>query len=520
MMKYLSLFSGIGGFELGLQNSKYDFECIGFSEIDEYAKSIYTRHFLGHKDLGNASEIDPKELQDFELLVGGFPCQAFSLAGNRQGFDDTRGTLFFEVARILKEKKPKYFLLENVHGLLSHDKGRTFKTMLGIFSELGYDVEWQTFNSKDFGTCQHRDRIYIKGYFRAKCGREILSVRRSYPKTGVRKAVGLKLHTFNRQVKKRVHSVDYDELSQFLRSAKKKANISVIKISEKLGKPQTEVEHWFRTDDFFAPPTDDIWFDLKELLGIESDTYDAFLTEFEWVDGVYEIDKRAYGVDGLSPTLTTTETLVTQENDDRSVKKIGNIHPNGHSQSGTVYNADGLSGSLCATDHKNPIKVVTDRKIKRVMNTSATNHMGADVLGVDGLSTSITSSNYKHPLQILETDGMEVEKVYGSTQKHRAETDGTYSPTLTSAMGMGGGHIPMLQLKKSNWKTVNNDFRIRRLTPRECERLQAFPDDWTRYGADGEEISDTQRYKCLGNAVTTTVVTWIADNYLFGADDA
>lgn len=486
-MKYLSLFSGIGGFELGLQNSKYDFECIGFSEIDDYAKQIYTRWFPRHRDLGDASKIDTSELQDFELLVGGFPCQAFSLAGYRQGFDDTRGTLFFEIARILADKKPRYFLLENVFGLLSHSKGETFKRMLGIFAELGYDVEWQTFNSKDFGTAQSRERLYIKGYFRAKCGREILSVRRSGSKTDVPGSVSPKAFKFNRQVKKRVHSVDYKELSQFLRDAKKSAKVSVAQISEKLGKPQTEVEHWFRTDDFFAPPTDDIWFDLKGLLGIESDTYDAFITEFEWVDGVYEIDKRAYEIDGLSPTLTTTETLA---------------------------------------------------KINIVGNLSDTGHHGDDIMGTDGLSTSMTASNHKHPLRIIETDDIMDSSLNCKTNENnisllklKTNTNLGYDevtkgdgvrlchPSSTKARGRTQKGLTGALSTSADWGTVDKDYRIRRLTPRECERLQAFPDDWTRFGANGEEISETQRYKTLGNAVTTTVVTWIVDNWLFGESD-
>ena len=117
------MFSGIGGFELGLQNSRHEFTNIGFSEVDKYATSIYLRHFPNHKPYGDATKIDTGELEDFEFLVGGFPCQAFSIAGKRKGFDDARGTLFFEIARILKDKKPKYFLLENVKGLLSHEEG-------------------------------------------------------------------------------------------------------------------------------------------------------------------------------------------------------------------------------------------------------------------------------------------------------------------------------------------------------------------------------------------------------------
>lgn len=172
---YISLFSGIGGFEVGLQNSKHNFKCLGYSEIDKYATSIYSRHFPNHKYLGDATKIETKNLPDFDFLVGGFPCQAFSLAGKRRGFDDTRGTLFFEIARILKDKRPRYFLLENVKGLLSHNKGETFQTILKILSDIGYYVKWEVLNSKDFQVPQRRERVFIKGYSRRECGGEVLS---------------------------------------------------------------------------------------------------------------------------------------------------------------------------------------------------------------------------------------------------------------------------------------------------------------------------------------------------------
>lgn len=159
-MKYFSMFSGIGGFEYGLEQSDYNFECVGFSEIDKYAKSIYKNHFPDHHDYGDATQINTDDLPDFDLLVGGFPCQAFSIAGQRKGFEDTRGTLFFEIARILKDKKPSYFLLENVRGLLSHNKGETFQTILTVLSDLDYIVSWEVLNSKDFGVPQRRESVY------------------------------------------------------------------------------------------------------------------------------------------------------------------------------------------------------------------------------------------------------------------------------------------------------------------------------------------------------------------------
>jgi DNA (cytosine-5)-methyltransferase 1 len=276
-MKYFSMFSGIGGFELGIQRAfSCDREqqtdtkispqdssispeivkpnkpkvgrnntCIGYSEIDKYAIKVYERQFngntgdkctdatcgqtepnknmlqvrqretisalsrnnsrignvsenggsvlptdigrirticnecgrqKGHRNYGDATAINPAKLPDFDLLVGGFPCQAFSIAGKRKGFNDTRGTLFFDIARILAEKRPRHLVLENVKGLLSHDSGKTFQTILGVLSDLGYRVEWQVLNSKDFGVPQNRERIYFVGHLRGECAGEVFPI--------------------------------------------------------------------------------------------------------------------------------------------------------------------------------------------------------------------------------------------------------------------------------------------------------------------------------------------------------
>ena len=140
--------------------------CVGYSEIDPYAIKVFERNFQGVKNYGDITTIKTEELPDFDCLVGGFPCQAFSLAGLRRGFDDTRGTLFFDLARILRAKQPRLFVFENVKGLLSHDRGRTFKTIIATIDELGYDAQWQVVNSKNFGTPQNRDRVIIVGHLR------------------------------------------------------------------------------------------------------------------------------------------------------------------------------------------------------------------------------------------------------------------------------------------------------------------------------------------------------------------
>ena len=165
-IRYFSMFSGIGGFELGIEAAAHELgitaECVGYSEIDKHAIRTYEEHYA-HDNYGDATTIDADHLPDFDLLVGGFPCQAFSIAGKRLGFDETRGTLFFDIARILKAKEPRFFILENVKGLISHNKGQTFRTIVRVLDGLGYDLQWKVLNSKDHGVPQSRERVFIVG---------------------------------------------------------------------------------------------------------------------------------------------------------------------------------------------------------------------------------------------------------------------------------------------------------------------------------------------------------------------
>ena len=186
-MKVFSMFSGIGGFELGLEQSNLEHQLIGFSEIDKYAISIFEQKFQGVKNYGDATTIRGDELPDFDLLVGGFPCQSFSVAGLQKGFGDTRGTLFFDIARICSEKRPRYLVLENVRGLLSHDGGKTFQTILRVLADLGYGVEWQVLNSKNFGVPQNRERVFIVGYLGGRSGRQIFPIAREVREASVAK---------------------------------------------------------------------------------------------------------------------------------------------------------------------------------------------------------------------------------------------------------------------------------------------------------------------------------------------
>jgi len=314
------MFSGIGGFELGIGDKG---ECIGYSEIDKYAIQIYKKHFKGVKNYGNATRIRPEELPDFDLLIGGFPCQAFSISGRKCGFDDTRGTLFFEIARILTEKKPRYILLENVKGLLSHDGGKSFQTIIRVLTDLGYRIQWQVLNSKDFGVPQNRERLYIVGHLGNESRRQIFPI-------GVCSSQNIRKIVETGHEATRIHSTDGLAISQ-----------------KALGGGQ----------------------------GAKTGLYAVALTERRTKEA-REIRKRVMKETGKDWSPRRGKELVTRK---------------------------------------------------------------------DEMSNCLTT---------------------GQTKEHLLAVDGM----------------------------------VRRLTPTECERLQGFPDGWTK------GLSDAQRYKCLGNAVTVSVV--------------
>jgi DNA (cytosine-5-)-methyltransferase len=181
-MKFLDLFAGIGGFRLGMESAGH--ECIGFCEIDKFARASYkaihdTKGEIELHDITAVSDESIRRIGRVDIICGGFPCQAFSIAGNRRGFEDTRGSLFFEIARFASILRPKYLFLENVKGLLNHDGGATFETILGALDELGYNVEWENINSKNFGVPQNRERVLIVGHLRGECTRRVFPLSKS-----------------------------------------------------------------------------------------------------------------------------------------------------------------------------------------------------------------------------------------------------------------------------------------------------------------------------------------------------
>ena len=179
VIKYIDLFAGLGGTRIGLEEALNKFglkgECVFTSEIKPHAVTTYKKNFHNEEVQGDITAIDAKDIPDFDVLLAGFPCQPFSSAGARRGFMDTRGTLFFDIERILKEKKPSGFLLENVEGLKTHDRvdpkqpiGRTLETILFHLEQLGYKVSWKILDASHYGVPQKRKRIYIVGTKKTK----------------------------------------------------------------------------------------------------------------------------------------------------------------------------------------------------------------------------------------------------------------------------------------------------------------------------------------------------------------
>ncbi len=215
-MKFLDLFAGIGGFRLGLEMAGH--ECVGHVEIDKYANQSYRaihqpkESEFFHEDITTITDESIRELRDrgIDIIAGGFPCQAFSIAGARRGFEDTRGTLFFDIARMARIIRPKYLFLENVKGLLNHDNGDTFETILRTLDELRYDTEWSCLNSKDFGVPQNRERVFIVGHLRGRSTRKVFPITGANAENSVELSDGRlgKWMGSNRRVAQEVYSED------------------------------------------------------------------------------------------------------------------------------------------------------------------------------------------------------------------------------------------------------------------------------------------------------------------------
>nr|DAO49544.1 MAG TPA: Cytosine specific methyltransferase [Caudoviricetes sp.] len=377
-MKFLDLFAGIGGFRLGMESAGH--ECVGFCEIDKYARASYkaihnTEGEIELHDITAVSDESIRGIGSVDIICGGFPCQAFSIAGNRRGFEDTRGTLFFEICRFASVLRPKYLFLENVRGLLNHDGGATFETIIRTLDELGYDVEWQVLNSKNFGVPQNRERVFIIGHLRGERTRNV------FPISG----------------------------------------------------ESEQSNH--------QPPKIEIIGNTKNPNGTRKGTRSV-----------------VYGSGGVVGTLTATDY---KEPKQVAIKQFGILQPN-FNQCGVVYETDGIAPTIRAYQGGG-----LEPKI-RVKEATSKGYTEAEVGD---------SVNLSHP----------------NSKTRRGRVGKQVANTLLTGESQG---------------VIEPDFRIRKLTPRECWRLQGFP-DWA-FDKAQEVNSNSQLYKQAGNSVTVNVIAAIA----------
>ena len=377
-MKFLDLFAGIGGFRLGMESAGH--ECVGFCEIDKFARASYKaiHSTKGEIELHDITEVTEEEIRNIghvDVICGGFPCQAFSIAGARRGFKDTRGTLFFEIARFASILKPEYLFLENVKGLLNHDKGDTFETILSALDELGYDVEWQVLNSKNFEVPQNRERVFIIGHLRGERTRNV------FPLSG----------------------------------------------------ESEQSDH--------QPPKIEIIGNTKNPNGTSKGTKSV-----------------VYGSGGVVGTLTATDY---KEPKQVAIKQFGILQPN-FNQCGVVYETDGIAPTIRAYQGGG-----LEPKI-RVKEATTQGYAEAEIGD---------SVNLSHP----------------NSKTRRGRVGKQIANTLLTGESQG---------------VIEPDFRIRKLTPRECWRLQGFP-DWA-FDKAQEVNSNSQLYKQAGNSVTVNVIAAIA----------
>lgn len=450
-MTFIDLFSGIGGFRLGMEKAGHT--CLGHVEIDKFANLSYQAIFGGDDLIGtDITKITDETWREYrgrvDCLCGGFPCQSFSIAGQRRGFEDTRGTLFFEILRAAKEIHPSYLFLENVKNLLSHDKGETFETMLKALDELGYDAEWKVLNSKNFGVPQNRERVFIIGHFRERSTRKVFSFREG-----------------NREIEpvQRQECITNTITTRYAEAQGTGSYIVKDKQSESLGNINPSGKGINGNVFNIAAPGPTLTTNKGEGIKIAI----PVLTPERIVK---RQNGRRFKTNG-EPSFT-----ITAQDRHGVVIQVGNImeteYFGGNPQVGRIYSSEGISPTLN------------------------------------------TCSGGGHEPKIVETHGYSlVDIVQEATKKGYAEaTEGVSLnlkyPGSKTRRGRVGKQISQTILTDGEIGVVDN-CKIRKLTPKECWRLMGWKDEQFE---KIQGISNTQLYKQAGNGIVVNVLEAIFKN--------
>ena len=507
-MKVLSLFDGMACGRIALDQLGIPVEKYYASEIDKYAIQVSQANYPDTIQVGDICDLDPKDYMDVDLMLGGSPCQGFSFAGKQLAFDDPRSALFFEFIRLLKAIKPKYFLLENV---------RMKKEFLQVISEqvsacypeITFGIE-PIFINSSLLSAQSRQRYYWTNIPNIKQPedrgivlRDILETECDQSGEPTNKPIKVGMNV--EEVKVRKHEVDEKALQKLLRSAKKENKKTIKDIAKECNVPLTKAEHWFRTDSSFAIPKDTVWIKLKFVLGITTNKFDKALLEFEYRDGVYESTQRVYSDQGKSPTLTASNKKQMIET---KPKMVGRDNTPGHDILKRVYSEDGKSPTITAHAGKGTVPKVETRPKQVGVAVDIKGHDQIKrVYSPEGKSPTVTTCGGGHREPKVVTGGAFRGRAYDKDGK-RMDKNGVSVANKTKQM------LELRNDNKSNAITTvgkdsvvaHEDLTWRKLTPLECERLQTVPDNYTNH------VSNTQRYKMLGNGWTIEVIKHIFKN--------
>lgn len=453
-MKFIDLFSGIGGFRLGMEMAGH--RCVGHCEIDKFANKMYkAMHSPGEGEWYAKDIRDVRELPDADCYCGGFPCQSFSVAGRRGGFQDTRGTLFFEIMRLARARKPKYLFLENVSGLLSHDAGGTFATILQTFTDSGYDVQWQVLNSKDFGVPQNRERVFFIGHLRGQPRPQVFPLRGTNEKTLEQLIGGSQGY--------RVYDITGTSVTLVSQAGGMGANTGLYMIPTKIYSDSGQGRKW-RGQDFVSA------------LRVGGD--------------VQCVEVRL---------VLTPDRAEKRQNGRRFKEEV------------EIANTLQVAGPSMGCGNNNPVTgvMITDQcKEKMLFKCDC----GCESIIYD-LSEkcphcnsirkgTVTYLNQRAILSPKRTEyGKQICKNYESGEIKESRHNTTKSEQRTD-----GVSNTLSTVQKDN--LLLDGVKIRRLTPREYFRLQGFPDEY--FDRAKAVASDTQLYKAAGNAVTVNVIYEIA----------
>lgn len=282
-MRFFDFFAGIGGFRLGMEMAGH--ECVGHCEIDKYADMSYrAMHHPKESEVffDDIRTIKPSDMPECKCYCFGFPCQTFSTSGQRRGFEDTRGTLFFEVMRLAKERQPEFLFAENVGGLLNHDNGKTFGVIIAAMAELGYSVKWQVLDSKDFGVPQHRERVFIVGHLGNRCAGKVFPIMQT---VGQNKILQIAEYDVERQNSNSYRVYSVDGIAPTLTSVGGGGHMPFIKVKDMMIRKLTPKEY-FRLQGF-----PDEYFERAAAVCSDSQLYKQAGNSVT-VNVIYEIAKR------------------------------------------------------------------------------------------------------------------------------------------------------------------------------------------------------------------------------------